>query len=270
MSFLSKLKERLFKSSSKIEEGLETIMEDTSSPVITKENNASEHKQDVVSSSALPFNKQKILEDTGTASNSKSFISKLIKNNKSSKKQRIIDDKLLESLEDLLISADLGVSTAMKITASFGEIQYGRKLSMNEIKLGLANEVKKILDPVSVPIGISKGVLQVVLVVGVNGSGKHNNWSLATNTGINLLSPGKTPMSNLQFLTFFINTIKAVHEYEELLRASIASASNDHRLGANEAPPAIISVFIGEQLTKVLNDLESVTKGKLSPKENQI
>ena len=172
MSFLSKLKERLFKSSSKIEEGLETIMEDTSSPVITKENNASEHKQDVVSSSALLFNNQKILEDTGTASNSKSFISKLIKNNKSSKKQRIVDDKLLESLEDLLISADLGVSTAMKITASFGEIQYGRKLSLNEIKVGLANEVKKILEPVSVPIGISKGVLQVVLVVGVNGSGK--------------------------------------------------------------------------------------------------
>ncbi|HKJ06993.1 MAG TPA: glutamine synthetase III [Flavobacteriaceae bacterium] len=102
---------------------------------------------------------------------------------------------------------------------------------------------------------------------GVNGSGKHNNWSLATNTGVNLLSPGKTPMSNLQFLTFFINTIKAVNNYEELLRASIASASNDHRLGANEAPPAIISVFIGEQLTKVLNDLENVTNGKLSPKE---
>jgi glutamine synthetase len=102
---------------------------------------------------------------------------------------------------------------------------------------------------------------------GVNGSGKHNNWSLSTNTGINLLSPGKTPMSNLQFLTFFINTIKAVHEYEELIRASIASASNDHRLGANEAPPAIISVFIGEQLTKVLKDLETVTKGKLSPEE---
>lgn len=102
---------------------------------------------------------------------------------------------------------------------------------------------------------------------GVNGSGKHNNWSLTTNTGVNLLSPGKTPMSNLQFLTFFINTIKAVNEYEELLRASIASASNDHRLGANEAPPAIISVFIGKQLTKVLNELEGVTKGKLSPKE---
>ena len=102
---------------------------------------------------------------------------------------------------------------------------------------------------------------------GVNGSGKHNNWSLSTNTGINLLSPGKTPMSNLQFLTFFINTIKAVHENEELLRAAIASASNDHRLGANEAPPAIISVFIGEQLTKVLNELENVTNGKLSPQE---
>jgi glutamine synthetase len=102
---------------------------------------------------------------------------------------------------------------------------------------------------------------------GVNGSGKHNNWSLSTDTGVNLLSPGKTPMSNLQFLTFFISTIKAVLAYEELLRAAIASASNDHRLGANEAPPAIISVFIGEQLTNVLQELESVTKGKLSPKE---
>ena len=102
---------------------------------------------------------------------------------------------------------------------------------------------------------------------GVNGSGKHNNWSLGTNTGVNLLQPGKTPMSNLQFLTFFINTIKAVRDNEELLRAAIASASNDHRLGANEAPPAIISVFIGDQLTKVLNELENVTTGKLSPQE---
>lgn len=102
---------------------------------------------------------------------------------------------------------------------------------------------------------------------GVNGSGKHNNWSLATNTGVNLLSPSKTPMNNLQFLTFFINTIKAVQTYEELLRASIASASNDHRLGANEAPPAIISIFIGSQLTKVLEELEGVSKGKLSPEE---
>ena len=102
---------------------------------------------------------------------------------------------------------------------------------------------------------------------GVNGSGKHNNWSLATDTGVNLLSPGKTPMSNLQFLTFFINAIRGVHRYEELMRASIATASNDHRLGANEAPPAIISVFIGQQLTKVLAELEGVSSGKLSPEE---
>jgi len=102
---------------------------------------------------------------------------------------------------------------------------------------------------------------------GVNGSGKHNNWSLATNTGVNLLGPGSTPMKNLQFLTFFINTLKAVNDHEELIRASIASASNDHRLGANEAPPAIISAFIGSQLTQVLDELEKVTNGKLSPQE---
>ena len=102
---------------------------------------------------------------------------------------------------------------------------------------------------------------------GINGSGKHNNWSLSTNTGVNLLSPGKTPMSNLQFLTFFITTIKAVQNYESLVRASVASAGNDHRLGANEAPPAIISIFIGSQLTSVLENLEYVSKGKLSPKE---
>jgi glutamine synthetase len=102
---------------------------------------------------------------------------------------------------------------------------------------------------------------------GVNGSGKHNNWSLATDAGENLLSPGKNPKKNLQFLTFFVNTIKALHDYADLLRASIASASNDHRLGANEAPPAIISAFIGSQLFSVLNELEKVTNGKLSPEE---
>lgn len=96
---------------------------------------------------------------------------------------------------------------------------------------------------------------------GINGSGKHNNWSLATDTGVNLLAPGKTPKTNLMFLTFFVNTIKAVHDYADLLRASIASASNDFRLGANEAPPAIISVFIGQYLSKVLNDVkERVTE----------
>jgi glutamine synthetase len=96
---------------------------------------------------------------------------------------------------------------------------------------------------------------------GINGSGKHNNWSLATNTGVNLLAPGKTPKTNLMFLAFFVNSIKAVHDYADLLRASIASASNDFRLGANEAPPAIISVFIGQYLYKVLQDVKQrVTK----------
>lgn len=92
---------------------------------------------------------------------------------------------------------------------------------------------------------------------GINGSGKHNNWSLITNTGKNLLSPGKTPKNNLMFLTFFVNTIKAVHEHADLLRASIASVNNDHRLGANEAPPAIMSIFLGEQLNDVLDEIES-------------
>ncbi|MFM8489010.1 MAG: glutamine synthetase type III, partial [Bacteroidota bacterium] len=94
---------------------------------------------------------------------------------------------------------------------------------------------------------------------GVNGSGKHNNWSMGTNTGVNLLSPGKNPGTNLRFLTFFVNTIAAVHKYADVLRASIAHAGNDHRLGANEAPPAIISVFIGEALT---NLLDQIAKGK--------
>ena len=104
---------------------------------------------------------------------------------------------------------------------------------------------------------------------GVNGSGKHNNWSLLTNTGINLLSPGNTPMKNLEFLVFFVNTIKAVYYNEELLRSSIASVGNDHRLGANEAPPAIISVFIGEQLTQVLQEIKNVDYSKLSTKEQK-
>src|ERR1700761_7888417 len=92
---------------------------------------------------------------------------------------------------------------------------------------------------------------------GVNGSGKHNNWSMITNTGKNLLSPGKTPKNNLMFLTFFVNTIRAVYEHADLLRASIASVNNDHRLGANEAPPAIISIFLGSQLSDVLDEIET-------------
>src|SRR6201747_579150 len=87
---------------------------------------------------------------------------------------------------------------------------------------------------------------------GINGGGKNNDWSMSTDTGVNLLAPGKTPKTNLMFLTFFVNTIKAVHDYADVLRAAIASAGNDFRLGANEAPPAIISVFIGEYLSKVL------------------
>ncbi len=102
---------------------------------------------------------------------------------------------------------------------------------------------------------------------GINGSGKHNNWSIATDTGINLLAPGKTPKSNLMFLTFFVNTIKAVHDYAGLLRASIAGAGNDHRLGANEAPPAIISIFIGKYLTEVLNQVETRVGGKFDEQD---
>lgn len=105
---------------------------------------------------------------------------------------------------------------------------------------------------------------------GVNGSGKHNNWSMATDTGVNLLSPGKTPRTNLMFLTFFVNIIKAVHDNADLLRAAIASAGNDHRLGANEAPPAIISVYIGQYLTQVLNEVEERVKDKFSEQDEVI
>ena len=103
---------------------------------------------------------------------------------------------------------------------------------------------------------------------GLNGSGKHNNWSLSTDTGVNLLAPGKNPKTNLRFLTFLVNTIKAIYDNADILRASIASAGNDHRLGANEAPPAIISVFIGSQLTQMLDNLEkSVKAGSMTPED---
>jgi glutamine synthetase len=105
---------------------------------------------------------------------------------------------------------------------------------------------------------------------GINGSGKHNNWSMATDTGVNLLAPGKTPKTNLMFLTFFVNTIKAVHDYSDLVRASIASAGNDFRLGANEAPPAIISVFVGEYLSKVLSEIEGRVGEKFDEQDEAI
>jgi glutamine synthetase len=105
---------------------------------------------------------------------------------------------------------------------------------------------------------------------GVNGSGKHNNWSMSTDTGVNLLAPGKTPKTNLMFLTFFVNTIKAVHDYAGLIRASIASAGNDHRLGANEAPPAIISIFIGKFLTDLMEQVEKRVGDKFDEQDEAI
>ncbi len=103
---------------------------------------------------------------------------------------------------------------------------------------------------------------------GINGSGKHNNWSLQTDTGVNLYSPGKNPRTNLQFLTFIINTLKAVYDYQDLLRASIYNAANQHRLGANEAPPSIISVFLGTEVTRMLDLMETaVVDRKMTPDE---
>ncbi len=113
-----------------------------------------------------------------------------------------------------------------------------------------------------------KVILHEKPFAGINGSGKHNNWSVSTNTGVNLLSPGKTPRTNLQFLVFLVNTLVAVHKHNALLKASIASPGNQHRLGANEAPPAIISAFLGQQLTKMLNEIElRVTDEKMTPEE---
>jgi len=174
-------------------------------------------------------------------------------------------------------------------------IQFMRDLEIESLKLGIPvktrhnevapnqfelapvfEEVNLAVDHNSLLMDIMKKIarkhnFEVLLhekpFAGINGSGKHNNWSLMTNTGINLLSPGKKPMKNLEFLVFFINTIKAVNDNEKLLRTAIATAGNDHRLGANEAPPAIISIFIGSQLTKVLEDLKNISTGKLSPQE---
>src|SRR5690606_22695385 len=103
---------------------------------------------------------------------------------------------------------------------------------------------------------------------GVNGSGKHNNWSLITSTGVNLFAPTSSARDNLMFLTFFVTTVKAVAEHADLLRASIATPGNDFRLGANEAPPAIMSVFIGSQMTKVLDELESKGNVKIEKGDN--
>ena len=94
---------------------------------------------------------------------------------------------------------------------------------------------------------------------GINGSGKHNNWSLVTNDGVNLLNPGTTPAQNIQFLVFLMAVIKAVDDYADLMRVSACGAGNDHRLGGNEAPPAIVSIFLGDELSAVLQSIENDT-----------
>ena len=135
----------------------------------------------------------------------------------------------------------------------------------------LANDHNVLLMDVMEKVAINHNfrvLLHEKPFAGLNGSGKHNNWSMSTDTGVNLLKPGKNPKSNLQFLTFLVNTIMAIHDNADILRASIATAGNDHRLGANEAPPAIISVFLGSQLSKLLDDLEkSIKAGKMTPED---
>ena len=102
---------------------------------------------------------------------------------------------------------------------------------------------------------------------GVNGSGKHNNWSMCTNTGVNLLEPGDTPYENAQFLLMLCAVIQAVDDYQDMLRISVASAGNDHRLGANEAPPAIVSMFVGDELGAILDAIETDTPYGCKEKE---
>ena len=173
MSFLSKLKQRLFKSSSKIDQGIETLLDDeTKSSENLNANSVIKESEVQFEHSNKSDNEKKTNEGLDSVSDGNGFLSKILKKKNSSGKKRVVDDKLLESLEELLISSDLGVSTAIKISASFAEAKYGQKLNKDEIKSALANEIKKILLPVAVPISISKESLQVMLVVGVNGSGK--------------------------------------------------------------------------------------------------
>ncbi len=127
--------------------------------------------------------------------------------------------------------------------------------------------LKDVMDKVSLRHNL-KVLFHEKPFAGLNGNGKHNNWSLITNTGINLFQPSSSARDNLQFLTFFVNTIKAVYNYADILRASIASAGNDFRLGANEAPPAIISIFIGAQLSAVLDELEHNGNIKIEKGDN--
>ncbi|MFM7428645.1 MAG: glutamine synthetase III, partial [Flammeovirgaceae bacterium] len=138
-------------------------------------------------------------------------------------------------------------------------------------EVNVANDHNQLMMDVMSRVGEKHG-LKILFhekpFAGVNGSGKHNNWSLITDTGVNLYAPTSSAKDNLLFLTFFITTIKAVHEHADLLRASIATAANDFRLGANEAPPAIMSVFIGSQMTAVLDELEKKGNVKIEKGDN--
>ena len=149
--------------------------------------------------------------------------------------------------------------------------QYECAPNFEEVNLAIDHNqlLMDVMDKVSAKHGF-KVLFHEKPFAGVNGSGKHNNWSLITNTGVNLLSPTKNPESNLQFLSFFVNVIKAVHDHADLLRASIASAGNEHRLGANEAPPAIMSIFIGSQLTHVMESLFANKKTSATAKAKAI
>ena len=138
-------------------------------------------------------------------------------------------------------------------------------------EVNLANDHNQLLMDLMNRVGRHHGfrvLLHEKPFAGINGSGKHNNWSLSTDTGVNLYSPGKNPRANLQFLTFIVNTIKAVFDNQDLLRAAIVSAGNSHRLGANEAPPAIISTFLGTEVNRMLDLLEeNVGENKMTPDE---
>ncbi len=176
MSFLSRLKEKLFKSSSKIEDGLEAIIEENTDVTLdTNHNGDPSAPQTKKLESGVNYEaveKEEPSVDNSKTAEKRTFIPKIFKKSSISSNKRRVDDSLLERLEELLISADLGVKTSLKISASFAEVHYGKKLSLSEIKEHLANEVIEILRPVTKPISLLKGGLQVVLVVGVNGSGK--------------------------------------------------------------------------------------------------
>ncbi len=180
-----------------------------------------------------------------------------------------IPDRVLAYMAELEMEA---IKLGIPLKTRHNEVapnQYECAPIYEEINLAIDHNqlLMDLMDKVARKHGF-KVLLHEKPYAGVNGSGKHNNWSLITDTGKNLLAPGKTPKNNLMFLTFFVNTIKAVYEHADLLRASIASINNDHRLGANEAPPAIISIFLGSQLDEVLNEIETSKINKQADTNN--